>query len=162
MDKKIAIVIRDATPEDAGVLMGMLRDKAEVEGLAHVFDVCEEQLTAMIARRNSRIVMAYQGQEPVGFANYHFEDSTFTGKSQINIKDLYAVPSKRGQGIGKALLEHIAQYALTHDFVLLIAPLISNQRPLQWYMKLGAKHSYDASVLRIDDVSGFIENLRCT
>ena len=44
-----------------------------------------------------------------GFALYMLHFSTWTGKYGIYLEDLYVRESKRGLGMGKALLEHLAQ-----------------------------------------------------
>ena len=46
--------------------------------------------------------------EPVGFAVWFINFSTFSGRSGIYLEDLFVRPALRGKGIGKALLAHLA------------------------------------------------------
>lgn len=153
------ITIRKATIEDGPVLFEMLRHKADIEGLAAQFKLTAETLDALIRREKSVLLMAFLDGKPAGMANYHYEDSTFSGDTMINIMDLYTAPEHGGRGVAKSMLRHIAQIAEAEGFKLKIAPLTSNVRPLAWYQELGAEVSYEATVLRVDDVPGFIANL---
>ena len=47
--------------------------------------------------------------KPAGFALWFYNFSTFAGKAGIYLEDLYVEPHLRGQGIGKALLKHLAR-----------------------------------------------------
>lgn len=153
------IVIRKAHAKDAALIFEMLHHKAELEGLSHEFSVTPSDLAAMIKRGKSTFLIAEYNGKAAALANYHYEDSTFTGKTLIMLDDLYTAPAFGGQGIAKAVLAFIAQEAMDADYALKIAPLLTNPQPLEWYKKLGARAVYDAQILRIDDVQGFINNL---
>lgn len=154
------ITIRTASLQDAPVLFEMLRHKAEVEGLAGEFQLTAEKLDAMMRRGKSVLLIAELNGVPAGMANYHYEDSTFSGDTMINIMDLYTAPEHERKGIAKAMLRHIAQIAIDEGHKLKIAPLSSNEGPLGWYKRLGARDSYVARVLRVDDVLAFLGNLQ--
>lgn len=154
-----AISIRVASFDDASILFEMLKDKAALEGLENEFSVNEKTLTAMMKRAKSVILIAEYSGQIAGMANYHFEDSTFTGDSLIMLDDLYTMPDFGGRGIAKAFLKYIAAEALSQGFKIKIAPLISNTRPLEWYKRLGARPIYDAQVLKIEDVDAFYNAL---
>jgi ribosomal protein S18 acetylase RimI-like enzyme len=57
------------------------------------------------------IFLAYDGEKPVGIANCFLGFSTFAAKPLINIHDLAVVPERRGQHVGRALLEAVEQHA---------------------------------------------------
>ena len=54
--------------------------------------------------------------EICGFALYMLHFSTWTGKYGIYLEDLYVKESKRGQGMGKALLKHLAQICVEKGY----------------------------------------------
>lgn len=153
------LIIKNAELKDTDILYDMLLDKAEIEGLSEQFTVTKEKLALQIRRAISVIIIAYLNNQAVGMANFHYEDSTFSGDSLIHIKDLYTAPNARGQGIGKALFSFIADLAIEKNYQILIAPVTSNKRPVEWYKKLGAELSYEASILRIHDIKSFKERL---
>ncbi len=153
------IVIREAkaTPADAQILYEMFAEKAEHEGLP--FNTAADAIAAMIERGHSVTLLAEQDSHVVGFANYNMADATFTAKSMITIQDLYTHPDHRGQGIGKALLNHIANIAIKGKYGIMLPPVADNTRSIDWYKKLGAKTFYQSEILRIDDVPDFMRNL---
>ena len=51
-----------------------------------------------------------------GFALYMLHFSTWTGKYGIYLEDLYVRESKRGLGMGKALLQHLAQICVKKGY----------------------------------------------
>ena len=153
------LLIRQATIDDAPALYEMYKDKADAEGLAGRFSVTVQETKAQLERAVSIIVIATIGTELAGFANYHFEDSTFTGRSILAVKDLYTVPQHGGKGVAKNLLKYMANVAVQKGFIMGIGPLTSNVRPMAWYKKLGAKQAYDIHWLEVSDPKQFIQNL---
>lgn len=153
------IIIRAAIPDDCFFLMPMYRDKAAVEGLSDRLSVDETGIREQIARGHSTILLAYMDEALCGFANFHYEDSTFTGCSILMIKDLYTSPAFRSRGVAKALLRYMANRAEDQGCIMGIGPLTGNEGPLSWYRSLGAEHCYDIANLEIKDLKAFIQNL---
>jgi GNAT superfamily N-acetyltransferase len=50
------------------------------------------------------VLLAFDGDEPVGIATCFFGFSTFAARPLLNVHDLAVVPARRGDGIGRALL----------------------------------------------------------
>ena len=53
------------------------------------------------------VFLAFVGSEPAGVAVCFLGFSTFHARPLLNIHDLAVVPERRGQGIGRALLEAV-------------------------------------------------------
>ena len=60
-------------------------------------------------------MIARAGAEPVGFAVWFHNYSTFLGRRGLYLEDLFVVPEWRGRGVGRALLAHLAQVAVARD-----------------------------------------------
>lgn len=52
------------------------------------------------------------GDQPVAFALFFHNFSTFLGRRGLYLEDLFVEPSHRGRGYGKALLVHLARVAV--------------------------------------------------
>jgi len=56
--------------------------------------------------------VAEVGNKPVGIVNYLSHRSTWTSGNYCYLQDLFVDQSVRGQGIGRALIEHVYERAL--------------------------------------------------
>ena len=63
------------------------------------------------AHPTTLIFLAYEGGEPVGIAVCFRGFSTFAARPLINIHDFAVLPTHRGQGIGRRLLEAVERKA---------------------------------------------------
>ena len=54
---------------------------------------------------SSLVLLAFDEEEPVGIANCLIGFSTFAASPLLNIHDLAVIPSHRGKGVGRRLLE---------------------------------------------------------
>ncbi len=53
------------------------------------------------------IILAFQGDRPVGLATCFFGYSTFAASPLLNVSDYFVIPELRGSGIGKRLLSAV-------------------------------------------------------
>jgi ribosomal protein S18 acetylase RimI-like enzyme len=51
------------------------------------------------------------GEPPVGIAMLRFRDSVWSEKPDAHLEELYVAPARRGQGLGRALLERVLDVA---------------------------------------------------
>jgi len=66
------------------------------------------QLTAGLRRHPTTLIfLAFDGDQPIGVAVCFIGFSTFAAKPLINIHDFVVLPTSRGKGIGRHLLEAI-------------------------------------------------------
>ncbi len=111
------LLIRPTTIEDAPLILHFIHElavcekaEAEVEATeAHIHRTifCENPLVeALICEHNG---------EPIGFAVFFHNYSTWTGKLGLFLEDLFISPESRGLGGGKALLKHLAKIAIERD-----------------------------------------------
>ena len=110
----MALTIRPAVPGDAGIVLGFIKALADYEKLAHEVEASEVSLDAMLFGPSPRVFadIAEWDGEPVGFAIWFYNFSTFLGRHGLWLEDLYVVPEQRGRGIGKALLARLAKRCL--------------------------------------------------
>lgn len=109
-----ALTIRPAIANDAALIAQFIRDLAEYEKLAHEAKASEADIARDLfgtAPKAFCEIAEWDGK-PVGFALWFYTYSTFQGRHGIWLEDLYVDPRRRGKGIGKALLVHLAQRCL--------------------------------------------------
>ena len=104
---------REATAEDAGLILQFIRGLAEYEKMAHEVVATEELLRAwLFEKQAAKVIFAMEGEKEVGFALYFHNFSTFLGRAGIYLEDLFVLPEYRGRGYGKALLARLAAIAV--------------------------------------------------
>ncbi|RRV39002.1 GNAT family N-acetyltransferase [Pseudomonas sp. o96-267] len=106
--------IRPATPEDAELILRFITDLAIYEKAEHEVKTDAAGIRDSLFAEGSTahgLICENDGQ-PIGYAVYFFNYSTWLGKHGLYLEDLYVSPDARGLGAGKALLHHLAQLAV--------------------------------------------------
>jgi ribosomal protein S18 acetylase RimI-like enzyme len=78
-------------------------------------DVRQRLVPALREHPTALVLLAFDGDEPVGIAVCFFGFSTFKARPLLNIHDLAVIPSYRGQGVGPALLRAAEEHARGKD-----------------------------------------------
>jgi RimJ/RimL family protein N-acetyltransferase len=144
--------ITEAAAEDAPLLLQFILELAEYEKLSHavVGTATELRRTLFGVDKYARAVVARLDEEPVGFALYFFNYSTFLARPGVYLEDLYVRPAHRSKGIGKALLKRVASEALRIGAGRLEwAVLDWNEPAIGFYRKIGAVPLAEWTVFRL-------------
>ncbi len=67
-------------------------------------DVRRRLIPALREQPTALVLLAFDGDEPVGIAVCFFGFSTFQARPLLNVHDLAVLPEWRGRGVGQALL----------------------------------------------------------
>src|ERR1700691_1030956 len=135
------IRITPATEVDVPVILVMIRGSAEYEKLSHVVVATEEQLrlTLFGERPGAEVLLAHWDGEPIGFALFFPNYSTFLAQPGIYLEDLFVKPHARGKGAGLALFVELARIAVARGCGRVEwAVLDWNEPSIRFYKKLGA------------------------
>ena len=152
-------LIRPATPADVPLLLALIRGLATYEKLLHEVEATEERLTAALfgPRPAAECVLAFTGGgAPAGCAVFFTNYSTFLAKPGLYLEDLFVLPEFRGQGIGKALLLHLARLAHQRGCGRMEWTVLDwNQPAIDFYQTLGAKMMTAWRTMRVegDDIA---------
>ncbi len=144
--------IRPAKETDVGLLADFIRGIAEYEKLLDQVVADEAILRESFFgnRPSAEALIAEWGGEPVAFAVFFENFSTFKGRSGLYLEDLYVKHEYRCKGIGKALLSHLAGIALERGCPRFEwVALDWNRNAIDFYEKLGAKQLSEWRIFRL-------------
>ncbi|MFB8408787.1 MULTISPECIES: GNAT family N-acetyltransferase [Streptomyces] len=149
-------MIRTARATDIPALHAMIRDLAAYEKALDEVRVTEEQLhTALFGPRPAAFAHLAEDDttgEPVGFALWFLNFSTWRGVHGIYLEDLYVRPEARGGGHGKALLRELARTCVERGYQRLEWSVLDwNEPSIRFYESLGARPQDEWTVYRLTD-----------
>jgi len=133
--------IRPAIAEDVPLLTKLVLEMAEYDRLRHEASVTEDDLArdGFGPAPKFRAVIAEWNCETAGYAVFFEFYSTFQGRAGLFLDDLYVRPPFRKQGIGKALLAHVAGIAWREGYFCMRWEVLDwNATAIEFYRKLGA------------------------
>ena len=95
-------------------------------------------------------MIAEAEEQPVGFALFFHNFSTFAGKRGLYLEDLYVRPEHRGRGIGRRLLRHLARIARDRGCCRFEWSVLDwNEPAIRFYRRLDAAPMDDWTVHRL-------------
>lgn len=140
------------TPKDIPVILSFIQELAEYERLSHEVVVTEALLRETLFGENpsAEVVLGYFDEQPVAFAIFFHNYSTFLGRPGIYLEDLYVKPKMRGKGFGKAMLKYIAKLAKERQCGRLEWFVLNwNEPAIKFYEGLGAVPMNEWTVYRL-------------
>jgi len=146
-----SLILREARPNDAGLLLSLIRELAEFERLTHECVADETLLRRFLFedRRAHAIVAEWDGQ-PAGFALYFYNFSTFVGRPGLYLEDLFVRPEFRRNGIAKAVFRYLARKAVEEGCGRMEWSVLNwNENAIAFYRSLGAKPMDEWTVQRL-------------
>ncbi|ODN43508.1 GNAT family N-acetyltransferase [Piscirickettsia litoralis] len=146
--------IKTATVGDVPVILQFIKELAEYERMSDDVVATDALLTKNLFGKNSyaEVIIGYYRDEPVGFALFFHNFSTFLAKPGIYLEDLYVQPQLRGKGFGKILLNYITELARKRDCGRVEWSVLDwNEPSIQFYKKLGAKPMDEWTVYRLEE-----------
>ncbi|WP_371479588.1 N-acetyltransferase family protein [Kitasatospora sp. NBC_00315] len=149
-------MIRTAATTDVPVIHAMIRELADYEKALHEAQATQEQLSEALFGANPAlfglIAEDDDSGEPVGFALWFLNFSTWRGTHGIYLEDLYVSPAARGGGHGKALLLELARIAVERGYSRVEWSVLDwNEPSINFYRSLGAVPMDDWTVHRLTD-----------
>ncbi len=147
------VEIRPARPAEAPLVLALIRELAEYERLAHEVTATVDDIAGALfgEHPHAEALLAFHDGEPVGFALFFHNYSTFVGRRGLYLEDLFVRPAARGLGVGQALLRRLAAVALERQCGRMEwAVLDWNEPAIGFYRSLGAQAMDDWTVYRLD------------
>ena len=109
----MSLTIRRARPSEAGLVLSFIRELAEYEKLSHEVEATEALIADALFDDRPQLycAIAEWNAEPVGFAVWFANFSTFSGRHGVYLEDLYVAEMARGHGLGRALIDDLIALA---------------------------------------------------
>src|SRR5688572_8092869 len=97
------IRIERARETDIPLVLAFIKELAQFEKLLTSVQVTEDRLRNSLfgERPCAQALIAYEEDNPIAFAVYFFNFSTFEGLPGLYLEDIYVRPPFRGEGIGR-------------------------------------------------------------
>jgi GNAT superfamily N-acetyltransferase len=148
--------MRFAEPDDVPLVLQFIKELAEYEQLNHEVVATEAILRESLFgdRKGAEVILGYYQKQPVSFALFFHNFSTFLGRAGIYLEDLYVKPEMRGRGIGRVMLSYLAYLAQERNCGRLEWWVLDwNETAINFYQKLGAVPMNEWTVFRVTDRS---------
>ena len=144
--------IAPARRADVPLIVDLVRELGELERLADQVRIDPVLLEQHLfgEPRYAEALIAWSGNDAVGYALYFHNYSTFASRPSLFLEDLFVRPIVRGRGFGEALLRHLARIAIDRGCVRFEWSVLDwNQRAIDFYRKLGAVPMDEWTVYRV-------------
>lgn len=146
------IIIRFAVIDDTPTILHLIKELSVYEKLSHTMinneDFLKENLFGK--RKFAEVLIAEFDNQPVGFALFFHNYSTFVGKPGIYLEDLFVQPEMRGKGIGKKLFLELVKIAKERNCGRVEWSVLNWNTPaIDFYKSMGAIPMDDWTVYRL-------------
>src|SRR6188474_3862179 len=148
----MSLSIRPARPGEACLVFQFVRELAEYEKLEHEVQATEAMIDAALFGEQPRVFcdIAEWDGEPVGFALWFLNFSSFRGRFGVYLEDLFVRPDFRGRGLGKALMEKLAKRCMQEGWTRFEWAVLDWNKPaIDFYRAIGATVMDDWRICRL-------------
>ncbi|MDX6751800.1 GNAT family N-acetyltransferase [Geminicoccaceae bacterium 1502E] len=139
----MSIAIRLAAPEDAALVLDMVREHALFEGEPKAVRASLEDYRRASAGPQPAFecLIAEVGGRTAGIALFFHNFSSWTGRRGVFLDDLFVREWARGRGVGEALVRQLARLALERGCLRLELSVMDGNPADGFYKRLGLRHA---------------------
>ncbi len=144
--------IRLATEADTALILHFIKALAVYEQLPDAVVATEEVLRrSLFEKKQAEVIIGEYHGQPVAFALFFHNFSTFLGKATLYLEDLFVQDDARGHGFGQAMLFCLMRIALERDCERLDWGCFKWNTPsIAFYKSLGAKEMSEWACFRVE------------
>lgn len=111
--KLLGFIIRFARPDDTHLILDFIRRLADYEKLSQDVVATEEVLRdSLFIKRQAEVIIGELNCRLAAFALFFHNFSTFLGKANLYLEDLFVDEGCRGPGLGKIMFSCLAWIAV--------------------------------------------------
>jgi len=144
--------IRCAREGDEALVLRFIQHLAHYERLSSEVVATEGVLhESLFVRRQAEVIIGELNGAPVAFALFFHNFSTFLGKANLYLEDLFVEEGHRGRGLGRCMFACLASIALERGCERLDWWCLDwNEPSIAFYRRMGARPMSDWTVYRIE------------
>lgn len=146
--------IKPATINDAQTIVDLIKAIAEYEKLSDQVQATTETIIEHLFSQKSyaECIIAFENYEPIGFALFFHNFSTFVSKPGIYLEDLFVLEIHRGKGYGKKLLLHVIELAKQRKCGRVEWSVLNWNKPaIDFYESIGATAMNEWTTYRLNE-----------
>lgn len=107
-------------------------------------------LTEQMEKKKHHFLLAKDEKEYLGYASFEFN---YKNQGKTKIHKIYIMPNAQGKGVGKAMVNHIGEFAKRNNNQTILLDVYRHNNAIQFYQKIG----FDKVGEQITDVgNGFV------
>ena len=144
--------VRAATRADVPVIVALIRELAVYEKLEHLATATPARLEAELFgdKPTCECLIGERDGEAIGFALFFHNFSTYLCRKGLYLEDLFVRPEARGTGMGKRLLQRLAQIAVERECGRFEWSVLDwNVDAQAFYRRMGAELLPDLRICRV-------------
>ncbi|MDP4152838.1 MAG: GNAT family N-acetyltransferase, partial [Bacillota bacterium] len=146
-------LIRFADENDASQILSFIKELASYEKMLDQVVATEEDLyKSLFVKNQAKVIIGEYKGEPASFALFFYNYSTFLGKANLYLEDLFVKEAFRSKGIGQAMLKILAKIAVDEGCGRVDWWCLTwNDPAIGFYKKIGAVPMSDWTVFRLQE-----------
>lgn len=115
------------------ITYGEILSKEQLDYMLDLF-YSDEALKLQYNKKEQLFYMIYEGETNLGFIGI---EHNYNGKTVTKIHKIYLLPETQGKGIGKKVIDEIAELALENNSMALVLNVNRFNSALGFYKKIG-------------------------
>ena len=143
--------LRTATEDDVPLVLQFIKALAAYEKMSdEVVATVDSVRRSVFEQGRAKVLIGELEGQPVAFALYFYNYSTFLGRSGLYLGDLFVYPPYRGKGLGKAIFATLAKIAVEEGCGRMEWVCLDwNQPSIAFYRGMGAVSMDEWSTYRL-------------
>jgi len=149
----MAFTINPITSSEVPILLELIRELAQFEGLQHEMEATTDSLHEALFGQHAavRALLAHEEGVATGYAIYFFTFSSFLARRGVWLDDVYVRPQFRHRGLGRRLIQEVARIGTTHHCGRFEWTALKwNNDALAVYQRMGARVMDEWVLLRLN------------
>lgn len=150
---KPQLTIRSADKEDVSLILHFIKALALYEKMSDRVIATENSIyESLFIHKQAEVLLAFENDTPIGFALFYQTYSTFQGKANLFLEDIFIEEPYRHKGYGKIIFAILAQIATERNYSRIDWWCLDwNQKSIDFYHSIGAKQLNEWKVFRLQD-----------